>query len=1590
MNATTTPQRNISPVKRISPFIKTAATLLLIVFPAFTSLQAADSTWKAGGSAWYTGTNWVSGSAPGLQGVAASNTDIATFTSAFTGTTVGINMSTANLNLGAISIDSTRTTATNIGDSSATAGVLRLYGATVNSQANTILRNAGSGLLTLQAAQNGTMGVVLSNSIDNKIFIDSTGGITISANLTEAGAGYKLTLAGVGSGTLTLSGTNSYTGGTFINGSALVLSIAGDSQLGTAPVSAADNLTITAGRLEITGNTTINANRNILLGAIANTPSLSIKGSGTTVIYNGVFKDITSTTGTLVKQGAGTLDIGGQSTYSGATSINNGTVRLNVANDRLPTGTVVNLGQAVSTNLGTLDLNGRNQQIAGLSSTSGTNAGSSTNVVTSAASVTLTINNSSDYVYSAGTAANSGIISGAISLVKQGIGKQTFGGANAYTGTTTISAGTLALTGGGTLGSGNISIGGSGTLDISGITSSVSPGASGNFTTSTGASLVTASGKTLVANNIQLGGTSTVGDLTISGGGTITLSGTSIFDINGTTGNDKLIFSSGILNANSSTLTINTLSTTGLTGGSVITLFSNPSSYVGAFASIGFTGTLDAGYSWNTSSLLTNGTIVYTAGITALYWSGAGTGNPGSWSSTASGTGTDGVWADTNTGWVPSNTANFAGTAGAVTVTTVTANKGITFYTNGYTVSGGTITLSSTGANNVITTDSGVNATVSSALSTSAGISKSGLGTLIFNSAQTYTGGTIVSGGTLQLGDTTTNNGSVAGDITDNSAVAFANPNTQIYNGVISGSGSLSKSGAGTLTLNGTSTYQGGTTITAGTLALGNATDTLLDTGVVAVSGGTLDVGNNSDTVGAVTVSSGSIIGTGGTITADSYAVSNNSGTVTLSANLNGNGALTKTNAGSLLLSGSNTYLGGTQINGGSTTVSSDDNLGESSGVLGINGGTLSLTGAVTGVRALTIGTGGGTLTTGGNNFSTSNTAAVNGTLSTTGAGNVALNGTTTFGASGALSIGTGGSVTLGQLTGSVSMFNGGTFNGDLILTNAIRLNFTGSFGGTGSIKVTSTGTSLANTGTSVSGTISSNIVLNSGGAAQPFVVNLGATSGNNLTVNGIIYGDSDLNLAVGASGGAGILTLGAQSTYTGNTTINNSSGGIIKLGITNALPTTTQLAFGTVTGAGPGTLDLNGFNQTVAALSFGGLGTAANAKITNSATGNSVFTVNGSATPANAYSGIIQDGGTGKTVSLVKDGSNTLTLAGANTYTGGTTINGGTLKLGGSGNILADSGAVTVGGGTFDINSANETVGAVTLNSGSIINSGVDQAKALTGSSYDVKSGTVSAVLAGSGITLTKNTDGSGSGGTVRLSAANTYTGVTTVNDGTLLVNNAAGSGTGTGNVIVNSNGTLGGSGIISTSTNNSISGTGTIMVGDTHGPSGAPTAPPSLLTLQTGTGGAITLGGMVQFDIFDNTGSYTSLGDLRVYTPSSSNDQLSLVSMQTNSNLVLTGDSILSVKINSSLTFADKDAWQLFDWGSLYANDGTNGSIGSFTDAHSLALLPEISGFNWNTSKLYSNGIISLDAVPEPSRAVLMLFGAAGLLMRRRRKTA
>jgi autotransporter-associated beta strand protein len=268
------------------------------------------------------------------------------------------------------------------------------------------------------------------------------------------------------------------------------------------------------------------------------------------------------------------LVLGGVSTYTGATTINNGTVKLDLGNDRLPTGTVVSIGQASSSNLGTLNLNGRNQQIAGLVSTTGTNATATKNTVTSTAEATLDINVAAGATssYGAGTAANSGAITGAISLKKSGLGTQTLGDTNTYTGATTIDAGKLVING--SISTSTTTVNSAGTLAGSGTVGAVtvknggfiapgnSPGTlnTGNITLEAGSSLgIEIDGATVGTQYDRLnvtGSVSLAGLLSMTMGGSYAPANGTLFFILANDGTDAITgtFSNASVNGGTYTL----------------------------------------------------------------------------------------------------------------------------------------------------------------------------------------------------------------------------------------------------------------------------------------------------------------------------------------------------------------------------------------------------------------------------------------------------------------------------------------------------------------------------------------------------------------------------------------------------------------------------------------------------------------------------------------------------------------------------------------------------------------------------------------------------------------------------------------------------------------------------------------------------------------------------------------------------------------------------------------------------------------------------------------------------------------------------
>ena len=199
-----------------------------------------------------------------------------------------------------------------------------------------------------------------------------------------------------------------------------------------------------------------------------------------------------------------------------------------------------------------------------------------------------------------------------------------------------------------------------------------------------------------------------------------------------------------------------------------------------------------------------------------------------------------------------------------------------------------------------------------------------------------------------------------------------------------------------------------------------------------------------------------------------------------------------------------------------------------------------------------------------------------------------------------------------------------------------------------------------------------------------------GANAGASLTITGSISDVSPSGLArfVVRGDNTGVVNLaGHGHAWGGDTCVYN---GILRLvadgsnGGTNVLPTNRNVVLGY--GATLyGTLDLNGVNQKVLAITTGSGAVAASQTITNNGSANSVLTIEGGTNQS--FGGVIQDGPTNK-VSLVKSGSGTQTLDGTNTYTGSTTVAAGLLAVNGSlGNtaVTVESGGTLAGSGVLN-----------------------------------------------------------------------------------------------------------------------------------------------------------------------------------------------------------------------------------------------------------------------------------------------------------------
>jgi len=685
-------------------------------------------------------------------------------------------------------------------------------------------------------------------------------------------------------------------------------------------------------------------------------------------------------------------------------------------------------------------------------------------------------------------------------------------------------------------------------------------------------------------------------------------------------------------------------------------------------------------------------------------------------------------------------------------------------------------------------------------------------------------------GGTLNLTNAT-------GPDAKGKILTFNNAGTMSVTGAIAGStgGNVVKNGAGTLMLNAAGTYTGGTTINAGTLRI-NATNALPSTsGSLTITGGTFNMFASNQTVVGLSDGGGN---TGGIITTTSGTAGtstftlNDTGSDSFAGQINDGAtrlvALTKTGAGTLTLSNSNSFSGGTTLSGGTLTATNGGALG--TGLITINGAgtTLNLRNDVN----TSFSNNGLTLTTGATGTTTMSADQA------TGAGTnhtLTLGGTVSLASGTTLGITTGNGYTLamgpvvvtGASTPSTSFAGAGTGVLASLTGSASATTSTVSFKGTGTTTITgnvldgggalslarstAVGTLiLQGTGSNYTGSTSiTNGTIRTAVATNGF----GNTSGISIGAAGILdlrndssaaFSNGTTNYAVSTSGsGATINVDNNNSAVTGNTlTIGALNLGAHTLNISGA--NNYSLATGAVTLSGAGTVSANSANVTLGAVTNGGnrltVTGVSNTTLAGGVSGAGDFLKQGTGTAT--FSGTASTFGGGGSNVFIDQGTVSVATGGSLGTTNGTTtglINMGasgtgglnaTLNIANSGVTLANpvlvrylqTGGKTISG-TFTSLSSTYS-GAISLadhltitaaNGGTLLFTGVISQAAGTGSATPgaglVNNTSPTGGFSTNGPGVIINSGGS-STGIVEYDNAMTYVGDTVVNSGTLQFN--------------------------------------------------------------------------------------------------------------------------------------------------------------------------------------------------------------------------
>lgn len=1388
-------------------------------------------------------------------------------------------------------------------------------------------------------------------------------------------------------------------------------------------LSVGDGLTLQAG--------TANASfaNSIILGASQN---WSVADSGDVLTVSGVVSDGGSNYNlNLHSHGgdAGTIVLSNANTYGGTTTVNRGILNIQHATalGGVTNGTSVASGATLQFQGGfTLGAGGEAVSIQGsgaagqtgaLVNVSGNNTwstqialaasatiGSDSGLLTlNAATASLLGTNTNLTVAGAGNTTLGAFNLGAATLTKNGTGTLTLTGNNTYSGATTITAGivntqTLTALGDATTGT---SVTANATLQIQGgltfaatdealtITGSGAAGQSG--------ALVSLSGTNAYNRTLLLGGAASIGTVagSLTFGHASAISGTdtdlTFNSVGATTVSGGISIGAGALvKNNTGTLTLAAANT-----------YSGDTTVNNGILNIGHASSL--GDAVGATTVVSGATLQLNTGLAlteAFTLSGTGfAGQPGALVGIA-------------------GTSSISGAVSLGAATTISVTAGTLSFTNTDAITGTGTDLTLAGAGN---------SAVSGIIALGAGgVTKAGLGTITLSGANTYTGATaitagilnaqhatalgaiagattITSGATLQvqggisigaeaislagtgasgqsgalvnvsgnntLGGTLTLTGnatiaSLAGLLTVDTTGAAINGsatnltvtgagNTTVADAITTGSGTVTKSGTGTLTLSAVNTYTGATNVQDGTLTIGvdNAlvTTSTLNLGLSAgTTVGTVDLSGFSQTVGALNVVSNTAtantinIGTGETLTVNGLV------TVGYNSNANTTTRLNVSGLGAFVVNA----VGDFQVGGNITTDRG-------------NSATLDMSGLAT----FTANLGTGTFRVGDNTNSggggTGNSTAILATTTTITAAAVDIEADVSGGTQ-TLRLGNGnGTIDVnGIITSGGNIFNVGTLNvGYANGRSSGILNFNHATDGTFKLRnQAGTGRAIFNVG-----------------------VDEFTTGIDNLSNSANLDGHH-VDLLVST------LTIATRgTTATGNTTATFA----MDTGKLDATAVVIGNRSGTTAGTANGTMDIGG--GTVA-IGNTGISIANNAGTT---------AVAGTATGLLSVSGGTVTVGTGG-ITLGNSATATNTASATITITGGTVTMGGNIVEGtGAGNATVTS-TITLEGGTLNM-------GGFNIGSTNAINN------------VNLRSGTLSNVnQINNGGAVSKTTSG-----TLTVAGSNTYTGATTVADGILHVAGTVSSSAITVNKV---GGTLATASVLSGGGNGTTTGVigAAVTVGVTGGTgilkpgTTAGGADHNRLTL-TAAGTALTVidGSQLQLGISSTTVAPTLSFENGVYTFNGANyttagalfDAQSTARSTWNTTptdatshdfLRLTGSgSQLSIGNRATGTFGDGSVlvtgsisspaygqvFNLIDWVNASSIQGAF-SVGAsnFYDATSTVSAGDLdlfalgAGFAWDVSAFKNHGILVV--VPEPSRALFLLLGLLGLMLRRRRR--